>query len=501
MNEPAWTERTDKRGLDPLGIQNAGVNLYQDLLPGISNVTLRVRYYGFYCWVSDTYGANDGSTEYRAWKLWVRRAEATFALVAAHVRGQGGVGGIDWADRRLAQGEELINFAQAASDDTSVQRYLAQDLGVFGGAYYTQMVELGLFVEGEFGIQRAHNVAGRALAEAFRQSIGVEVEALLLKTIQTAVVTRSVLDGLAPIVPSAIPDGSVERSSYEEVLFGMTQSTDAALSRAASLRLILSAADAVEERPTVEDIRWHLFFAHYSDGSNLEAQRLRWEAYQCQDIFQVAAAALLEWSTTLMDDTAGGSSLAEISATVISELSAQSVDAASSWSALRDRTRQSDFDYRAAWGTLVSRRGSVAEKAWSAVTVMSALHHRLVVRSDLFAAVRKGLSVVGNARSIMTEITWLAARENEPVSEVIAGYMTERVIRRHSWVAMQKLRRQRDYTFLFELRDGRFVRRKGYAPAPTTPRLGPSVQFLEDIGLIDAGGLTASGKTLLGVVA
>ena len=26
--EPEWTERADKRGLDPLGMQNAGVSLY-----------------------------------------------------------------------------------------------------------------------------------------------------------------------------------------------------------------------------------------------------------------------------------------------------------------------------------------------------------------------------------------------------------------------------------------------------------------------------------------
>jgi hypothetical protein len=62
---------------------------------------------------------------------------------------------------------------------------------------------------------------------------------------------------------------------------------------------------------------------------------------------------------------------------------------------------------------------------------------------------------------------------------------------------MQKLRRQRDYTFLFELRDGRFFHRNGYAPAPTTPRLVPAVQFLEDIGLIDADGIRDLGRTLV----
>ena len=42
---PEWTEYRNKNGLDPLGMQNTSVVLYQRLLPGISNVTLRLRYY------------------------------------------------------------------------------------------------------------------------------------------------------------------------------------------------------------------------------------------------------------------------------------------------------------------------------------------------------------------------------------------------------------------------------------------------------------------------
>ena len=46
VNYPEWTEYKEKNGLDPLGMQNASVNLDQTFLPGISNVTLRMRYYG-----------------------------------------------------------------------------------------------------------------------------------------------------------------------------------------------------------------------------------------------------------------------------------------------------------------------------------------------------------------------------------------------------------------------------------------------------------------------
>lgn len=36
-------------------MQNSSISLYQTFLPGISNVTLRLRYYGFYAWLSRTY--------------------------------------------------------------------------------------------------------------------------------------------------------------------------------------------------------------------------------------------------------------------------------------------------------------------------------------------------------------------------------------------------------------------------------------------------------------
>lgn len=39
---PEWNGRTAKRELDPVGLPNGGVPLYQSLLLGISNATLRI---------------------------------------------------------------------------------------------------------------------------------------------------------------------------------------------------------------------------------------------------------------------------------------------------------------------------------------------------------------------------------------------------------------------------------------------------------------------------
>lgn len=497
--KPEWTERADKRGLDPLGMQNAGVTLYQSLLPGISNVTLRIRYYGYYCWVSDAYARIGATDEFAAWRSWVRRAEALYALVSSHATGQGGVGGVEWADRRLTLGEDVIDFAEAASNDTNVVRYLRQALGVFGGAYYSQMVEVGLFTQGEHGIQRATNGAGKSAAEAFRASIGADVEQVLTESIASARVSRKDLDTLAPIVPSAIPELSSERDTYEQLLFSQSDDNEGDRSRAASLRLILNAASSLGCRPNPNSIRWHLFLASSLEDEQLGGQRLRWEAYQCQDLMQVAAAALLEWATDLMAELDGGRTLAEIREEVETRLSSSSPeDIGTNWSAFREQIDPDSYDYEKTWNRLTGRRDSAEEKAWDAIRLIAALDQRTRARRALAEVIRRELGVRGNARSITSELAWLSPRSGQTVRDVVSTYITERVIRRHSWVAMQKLRRQRDYTFLFEVRDGRLVRRSGYAPVATTPRLNPAVQFLEDVGLIDDQGPTARGRAILG---
>ncbi len=99
---PEWTTKAEKRGLDPLGMQTTSVALYQQLVPGISNVTLRMRYYGLYAWLARRYASDIGSTSVEDWCLYLRRAEALYALVAVQAGGERGVAGVDWATRTAA---------------------------------------------------------------------------------------------------------------------------------------------------------------------------------------------------------------------------------------------------------------------------------------------------------------------------------------------------------------------------------------------------------------
>lgn len=497
---PQWTSKIDKRGLDPLGMQNAGVVLYQALLPGISNITLRMRYYGFFCWLSDAYARRGVTTDFEIWRQWVRRAEALYALVCAAATGEGGVGGIEWAYQVLQTDDDLIDFSSAASTDRGVKQYLIQRLGVFGAAYFTQMQEMGLFEEGPNGIQRITAEAGLTAAEAFRAAIGEDLEAKFVAAIDAGKVDRATLASLRPLVPSEIPDPSEEREMYENTLFAASpQAIDADRSRSASLRLILGVAGQRDERPTPEGVRWALYDPPAQDlPADLERQRLLWEAYHCQDLFQVAAAGLLAWAIAIISESEDGRPLSEIRGAVESRLAELDEEgAAVAWSDHRDAIDVGEFDWRDAWARLTGRRGAPEEKAWVAVALIAALHRRILVRGDLRQAIPAALPVNGQARSIVTELRWFEHNEKEQVASLIGEYVARRIVLRHSWVAMQKLRRQRDYTFLFEARDGRLVCLNGYQPVPTTPRLAPAIQFLEDVRLVSASGLTERGRALL----
>ena len=44
-------EPSTRMGRDPLAVQNSSVVIYSNMVRGITNVTARVRYNGFFCWI------------------------------------------------------------------------------------------------------------------------------------------------------------------------------------------------------------------------------------------------------------------------------------------------------------------------------------------------------------------------------------------------------------------------------------------------------------------
>jgi len=69
---PDWLEGHGTTGRDPLGMQAGSIILYQSLLPGISNITLRARYYSFFSFVVHEYALRFHDTTRERWLQFLR---------------------------------------------------------------------------------------------------------------------------------------------------------------------------------------------------------------------------------------------------------------------------------------------------------------------------------------------------------------------------------------------------------------------------------------------
>jgi hypothetical protein len=513
---PSWTEYKKKSGLDPLGMQNSSINLYQRLLPGISNVTLRVRYYGFYAWLAAIYARRIGDTDLRTWQKFVRRAEAVYALTAQRRGNEGGMAGVQWAQRKLDAGQEpVIEFARDADPGADGTPYLQQPWGVYGLAYASQLFEIGIYA-----VAKDHQIPvpspefGEALARAFEDAAGPLAERLF-KTVEQGFVSRADLDDFSVLIPSGIHTEGVERQLYEDVLFAKgTLSRPNDLYRRQTLLLLLHVVSHLGRTPSVAETRW-LLYANADDQDQkleidaevLEEQRRRWWVYQANDLLHYSYETLLKYTLDTLEEYPTGVALNTLVAELVSALSEVDPDWPPTWrdflaghppaqNANGDAQNSERSHVEAIAPTSGLNHRTTPEAAWAALKLLAVVVNRAQAESAIISAALGHLDREG-FHSLITEMNFLNAGHDQPFPRTVARIIEERIVKRHLWVAHRKFRYQNDYTFLIEADDGRVRLRAGNGPVLTNPRLGPAITFLEDIHLIDAHGVTARGKSLL----
>lgn len=511
---PEWTEYRKKNGLDPLGMQNSSVSLYQTFLPGISNVTLRIRYYGLYAWLAQRYAKEVGNTDPTNWKRYVRRTEALYALTASYHGGESGVAGTDWATETLARhADEVIDFAQAAEPGSETY-YLKQAWGAFGAAYRSQLFEIGIFDGSDsHEIPLPSKPLGEGLAQAFEESLGPAAD-LYFRLIERGTVTISELDQLATVLPSKIATDSAEQVYYEGILLTRANApTAGALSRKLSIQLVLKITDLLGREPRPDEIRWVLYAGCDQDGTplnlddpKLEAQRSLWWVYHANDVCHIAHEALLKFTLDTLGEYPAGLSLARLIGHCADSILAEFDAEPASWTAFLASTQPSpnafdskDQNSEVSLTNEIVRAGRddaricTPETAAKAVRLLAILHRRIAETGVNLKDPLGGFNPDA-FRSLLSETRFLDRHGDEPFRRTMEHVLEERVIRRHLWVALRKLRHQGDYTFLIETDDGKLRLREKDGPVYTNPRLGPAITFLKDVGLLCDNGLTAKGR-------
>jgi len=292
-------------GLDHLGVRAPIIHIYGELLPGITNVTDRARYYTFYPWLIwqlDQYGHRILD---KAARTLIRRADCLFTLIGErhanqsstrdlHALGTVGNSTLGSAAQALRVGQTL-ELDTYALEDPSPTRYFKNRLGGLG-QYYVGSLRDVLLLDGD-ATSGLRYTRERGLLLA--QSLAARVDGTRFwRCVQGGVVTAADLDALHTFCPCQLAEASLERDHLAEVFFSLDDQPrdEAGPIRRQTLRLFLELAMALEkaEKPfEVAQFRGVIYGGTLPGGANwqprsaLESIRQYWATYVSNEILSL----------------------------------------------------------------------------------------------------------------------------------------------------------------------------------------------------------------------
>lgn len=223
--EPFWAEYTSTAsGRDPLAIQNSSVVIYTKMVVGITNVTNRIRYNGFFCWVFDTIIKNiEKKNSLQEQIRYSRRAELLLAyIMVKNYLGVTGVSGSAFAANNL---QSLIDLKKGADWESKTQDgpglYWKFKLGVFGQYYAGVVRDLNLINHPNTLLSLniyTLTEKGKELSKAFSENISEKERNLFWKSIYDGNIVESDLTKLKSFALHEIPENSTERSFYKKII-------------------------------------------------------------------------------------------------------------------------------------------------------------------------------------------------------------------------------------------------------------------------------------------
>ncbi|MCM1110948.1 MAG: hypothetical protein NC336_07070, partial [Clostridium sp.] len=144
----------------------------------MNNVSQRIRYYSFYCWIIYRFYQGKQTVLDTDFNPFIRRAELLVALINATLEDRSGIPGINFAAAQVDGGADLISLEEGADLRSSRKTYWANPGGVLRQYYSASLEELGLIGQNEkyksiYNVTKAEGyVDGLTLAEQFAESIG-----------------------------------------------------------------------------------------------------------------------------------------------------------------------------------------------------------------------------------------------------------------------------------------------------------------------------------------
>lgn len=509
-------------GLDHVGTQGPCILIYSQLLPGITNVTDRARYYSFYPWLIRSYEERDSRQEnFDSFLAAYRKADCLFTMIAErhaqvakddparHGPAMVGRDTLNDAVRLLGEGKS-VSLSTYATREELPARYFANRLGGLGQYYAGTLTQLDILAAVKKPWLSYTHERGEPIAEAFGGSVDGNA---FWDAVDSDTITAGTLDALSSFCPCCLPSRHPEQQVLLDVFFDRrSEFAEEGVQRRRSLALLLDLARALQKAglPDLDEstFRAAAYTGTLADGAAwkppaaLANTRIAWAYYVRNDVLSVAVQKIFAIALdALAIRKAPVASIEELA----QELAGHPA-LARALAGLKARTFGALCD---SLKTVAPPLGSFAsdghELAWAAARVSrerQALDQEpafLASVVNLLAILRMredteapayGSLVMDPAQLQDSPINLRSFRErcttwaDMPLAAVVADLVTW-TLETHLRVALRKLRQSSTATFRIHPTE-RGIEARGDIPAPakTNPRIRQAIRILWDVGAL-----------------
>lgn len=482
-------------GRDPLGLQTTSVATYTRFLPGITNVTNRVRYWSFYCWLVQLYSEKIREPDTRQFVQFIRRGEFLLAVaIEATTKYEPSVSGT----RRAANAVQDLPLDISKYADANVRgnrRYWQYDSGAFGQYFMGVMVDLGLLCKNDYEIlvcsdQEQNeklkinlNVSGKALASAYREAIGSEIENRYLQVIEHGFASANDLQVFGEkMTLSAIQPDTTEWNLIRKILVGRDSPGRVTIAfdnffRQSTIRLFLDFR-RLEQRSIVEFPIWLEERKGSDTNGTVSDVAYGWFYYAVNEHWHYANELIFN----AFLDALHAQDFSEFQAFVqgfIADI--LQLDLASS----EQPSIKYWFNYWRECDDMLNKKPrNAATKALQGFFQILALQEKYKDQLDEFIRFGQrlgierrgdfahGLRLIGNQIHL------------EPI-EFLEWYLVRQLLNRHLFVAMDKLAITGVNTQKFKLEEQVLIFIDQIGVDYTNPRLSQLARFLQDLKVLD----------------
>ena len=488
-----------KVGLNHLGYRNAAEDLFTTLLPGLNNVTARIRYYSFYCWLIDKFFQNKPEPTVGEYNAFVRTAEYLLAILHAGLKDSGGIPGIDYAIDTMESDPDIVDLHSGTSpaNGTSTRgTFWANPGGVLRQYYGNSLQDMGITVpslkiSGISDISKqGDHITGKDLSEYFEESIGSNASALFLNCIRKEKISREERDILRPPFSMKNVPGSI---GEREMLIQMLLQEDYPGRSSRQLR-----RDTIRyyleycSDPLIKSYNDELGFPRYLYKRYLKGERdssciTGWYCFYLDDAWQYYASVILERVLDILRKDKFGKWVNlndftdEIASAVTTKFNADDTSLESVISNQQDISGKDNI-------------GRISK-------AMSALFDYYIINNAIwpdssFLKVELGYYGTDDFHSASEYIN---KGKHMIFKDFVKQFIESKIIFRHYNISLRKYYQTGIASHKFMIEDGhiRYLKDTFTQATHTSPRLVSLIAFLSDLDLVHDLTLTEKGKELL----